>query len=104
MSVEPSGSCWKCGRALAGGEYGRLESCPGCAADTKSCRNCVHYAPALSNECRESAADPVKDKEKANFCEFFRPGRPGRPAPASAKDAGAPSAKGAFDALFKKKS
>lgn len=101
MSTEPSGNCWKCGRALAGGEYGRLESCPGCAADGKCCRNCAHHAPALNNECRESAADPVKDKEKANFCEFFRPGRP---APAQAKSGEARPAKSAFDALFKKKS
>lgn len=100
MGAELSGNCWKCGQELSGGEYGRGESCPGCGTDAKACRNCAHYAPALNNECRESAAERVLDKERANFCEFFRPGRPD---PAAAAPKAQNPSKSAFDSLFKKK-
>jgi len=32
---------------------------------------CVHYDEIAYNQCRESSADRVVDKEKANFCDFF---------------------------------
>lgn len=92
------GSCYQCGRELREAEYGRRESCPACAVDTRVCRNCQHYDPAMNNGCRESAAEIVRDKEKANFCDWFRPGRPevgGGPKKG-------PDAKSAFDRLFKK--
>ncbi|MGH3053785.1 MAG: hypothetical protein ACRDL7_02265 [Gaiellaceae bacterium] len=33
--------------------------------------NCRHYDPALNNSCRETQADPVVEKNRRNFCEFF---------------------------------
>jgi hypothetical protein len=33
---------------------------------------CVFYDPKSYNECRESSADRVQDKEKANFCDYFK--------------------------------
>jgi hypothetical protein len=32
---------------------------------------CSFYDPRSYNECRESTAERVVDKEKANYCEFF---------------------------------
>jgi hypothetical protein len=32
---------------------------------------CKYYDPSAYNECRESVADRVVDKEKANYCDFF---------------------------------
>ncbi len=98
---ELCGSCWKCGRELQGGEYSRRESCPDCDADTKVCRNCAHYAPTVNEQCREPAAELVAEKAKANFCEYFRPGRP--QAAGAEKNQEDGSAKSSFDALFKKK-
>ncbi|MBI2362788.1 MAG: hypothetical protein HYV15_05340 [Elusimicrobia bacterium] len=93
------GSCWTCGRELREADYGRRESCPGCAVDTRTCRNCQHYDPGRNNECRESAAEPVSDKLKGNFCDWFRPARP-EVGGGLKKET---DAKSAFDRLFKKK-
>lgn len=32
---------------------------------------CIYYDPKSYNECRESSADRVLDKEKDNFCDYF---------------------------------
>jgi hypothetical protein len=32
---------------------------------------CTFYDPKVYNECRESNADRIVDKEKANFCDYF---------------------------------
>jgi hypothetical protein len=57
-----------------------------------------------NNQCREPQADTIADKEKSNFCEFFRP-KPAGPASAEAsrERSADQKAKAAFDALFKKK-
>jgi len=34
---------------------------------------CVHFDPAATYECREDDAEHVKEKESANFCEWFLP-------------------------------
>ncbi len=33
--------------------------------------NCHFYDPVAHNQCREPQADWVKDKEMANFCDYF---------------------------------
>lgn len=64
--------CFSCKGALkAGARPGRAESCPFCGRDLKVCLNCSLYDPKAANECRETAADKVIDKDRANFCEFF---------------------------------
>jgi len=45
--------------------------CEACSADLHVCKNCDYYDPAAYNECREPSADPVKEKERANFCDYF---------------------------------
>jgi hypothetical protein len=37
----------------------------------KVCLNCVSYDPRLAHECRDRRADPVAEKQMANFCEYF---------------------------------
>ncbi len=49
------------------------EECPYCKADLHICLNCRFYDPGAYNECRESSAEPVKDKSKNNYCEYFEP-------------------------------
>lgn len=104
MSSERSGSCWRCGRALEGSDFARGELCPGCRSETRCCRNCELHAPNLNNECREPQTEQIADREKANFCEFFKP-RAGAPTAAAAREyarSDAP-AKAKFDALFRKR-
>lgn len=37
------------------------------------CKNCRLFDPGKSNQCSEPQADYVRDKVKANYCEFFEP-------------------------------
>jgi hypothetical protein len=34
---------------------------------------CEYYDPRVAMSCRETIADEVKDKERANFCDYFAP-------------------------------
>jgi len=52
-----------------------------------------------NNSCRENQADRVVDKERSNFCDYFRPSDRAPATAASSRDA----MKAAADALFKKK-
>ncbi len=75
--------CFACnaGVELAAGErVGFRDECPSCGADLHVCRNCAHHDPSAYNECRESSAERVSDRGRANRCDYFRPGdREGEP-------------------------
>ena len=47
------------------------EECPHCKADLHVCFNCRFYDESAYNECRESSAEKVEDKERNNYCEYF---------------------------------
>lgn len=66
--------CWKCGSTLRNLllPFSRYEECSTCNADLHACNGCLHYAPNLSDGCSEDRADFVLDKDKANFCDFFK--------------------------------
>jgi hypothetical protein len=49
----------------------RDAECASCGADLRCCLNCRHHDVAYNNQCRETEADPVADKDRRNFCEFF---------------------------------
>lgn len=69
--------CHGCGseHELAPGDRVRFrEECARCSADLHVCRNCTHHDPSVYNECRESSAERILDKERANRCDYFRPG------------------------------
>lgn len=70
--------CWKCGTSLASLSLPlrRLDECPRCRAELHVCRLCVEYDTRVAKHCREPTAEEVRDKEHANFCDFFKP-RPG---------------------------
>jgi hypothetical protein len=76
--------CWKCGVALTGLPLplSRLAECPKCRAYLHCCRMCVSYDPHLARRCREQDAEEITDKERANFCSYFKakPGATYRPA------------------------
>lgn len=71
------GTCHKCGTKLSfEGVVGRREECPGCSESVHACLNCEFYDEKSYNECRETSADPVKDKLSSNFCDYFQLGHP----------------------------
>ena len=90
--------CWKCGAALAGVPFplARLADCPACHAELHACRMCTHYNPRVEGKCNETRAEEVREKERANFCDWFRP-RPAAYAPPAPKGG---EAKTAPDSLF----
>jgi len=65
--------CHACKHALdIASKIGRKDVCPHCRADLYCCSNCSFYDPSASKQCREPVADAVKEKGKANFCDYFR--------------------------------
>ena len=60
------------------------------------CLNCSFYEPGAYNDCRESQAERVLDKDRANFCDHFRY-REGTAAGAGSRD----DAKKKLEALFR---
>ncbi|HTV50640.1 MAG TPA: hypothetical protein VME21_05600 [Steroidobacteraceae bacterium] len=93
--------CWKCGASLAALTLPlrRLEECPRCRAELHVCRMCADYDTRVAKHCREPTAEEVRDKERANFCDFYQP-RPGTyTAPNTAE---VERARAALDKLFGK--
>lgn len=70
--------CWQCGASIAALSLPlrRLEECGACSAELHVCRMCEFYDTAVAKSCREPIAEEVRDKIRANFCDYFRP-RPG---------------------------
>jgi hypothetical protein len=90
--------CWKCGANLTDlpQPLGRRAECTTCHAELHVCRMCRHHDAAKAKQCREPMAEEVKDKIRANYCEWFQV-RPGAFAPVGpAKD----DPRGALEALF----
>lgn len=50
----------------------RSEECDQCKVMLHCCKMCIFYDPKSYNECRESNAERVIEKEKANFCGYFK--------------------------------
>jgi hypothetical protein len=68
----PSFPCHHCGATLEIADpIPRDAECPRCMGDVRCCINCRHFDPRYNNACRETDADPVEDKDRRNFCEFF---------------------------------
>lgn len=65
--------CWGCGGPLLESDFNRKGCCSQCDRDTRVCLNCFFYDPDYHNDCREVLAEPVVDKERANFCDSFHP-------------------------------
>jgi hypothetical protein len=94
--------CWKCGASLAALSLPllRRDECPACHAELHVCRMCVDYDVSVAKHCREPIAEEVRDKTRANFCDFFKP----RPGAFVAKDtAAADQARMDLEGLFGRK-
>ena len=66
--------CWRCGVALQQELFpiGREEVCPSCNADLHACKLCLFFNPSVSDACDEPVAVQVNNKERANFCDYFK--------------------------------
>lgn len=50
----------------------RRAECTKCGEDVYCCKNCEFYDAKAYNECHETSAEPVREKERSNFCGFFK--------------------------------
>jgi hypothetical protein len=91
--------CRHCGVPLTISEpIPRDAECSGCGKDLRACVQCRHYDIAYNNACRETMADPVVEKERRNFCEYFSFSRePFQAAPGAARQA---EARAKLEGLF----
>ncbi len=95
-------ACCKCGKRIeypAGNRVLRGDTCPQCDSNLRCCLNCQFYDPGKHNQCAETHAEWVRDKEFANYCDYFQPN------PVLMARAGSPpragDAKKNFDSLLK---
>lgn len=75
MSSETGLVCWKCGASLAALSIPlrRLEVCPECDSELHVCRMCMFYDPNSIDQCTQEDAEEVREKERANFCDYYKP-------------------------------
>lgn len=65
--------CYSCHKELGiSDKISFREDCPFCRSDLHVCKQCEFYDVKVYNECRETNAERVIDKEKANYCEYFK--------------------------------
>ena len=90
---------WTCGAALAALTLPlrRLDECPACRAELHACRLCVEYDTRVAKHCREPTAEEVRAKDRANFCDHFKPRAGAYQAP---DRAAIDEARAALDKLF----
>ena len=78
----------------------RDAACPKCGRDLHACVQCRHYDRHAHNQCREPNAEWVTDRERRNFCDYFKLHPAGRPGATRGRD---DSARKKLDDLFKAK-
>jgi len=81
----------------AGESLGFRDVCDRCRSDLHVCLNCAHHDASVYNECRESNAERILDRDRANRCDYFRPGKGD-----AAGDSGKDQAMEDLENLFKK--
>lgn len=65
--------CWKCGtKNQISTPVARDRVCEKCGADIRCCKNCCFYKVGEHYDCHETIDEQVLDKEKANFCDYFK--------------------------------
>jgi hypothetical protein len=66
--------CYNCHEVIdhsPGDKIYRDEDCEHCGVSLKVCKMCRFYTPEVYNECSESSAQKVPEKEKSNYCDYF---------------------------------
>lgn len=90
--------CWKCNKEIDIQSVYRNSECPSCKTDLHCCKQCKFYSTQSHLDCKENISEPVIDKEKSNFCEYFSVKLDGLNVNIDKEKAKA--AKDAFNALF----
>lgn len=91
--------CWKCGTSLKSvpRPITRMSKCKLCEADLHVCRLCRFYNPRMLDRCDHEMAEPAREVDVANFCQYFKPRRDAYNA---GEDSRARAARARLEALF----
>lgn len=92
------GSCGKPLEDLPAVQVGRRDTCPHCDAELRTCLSCRHFDPSVAKGCKEPFAEVPRERDRANFCEFFQLGE-GREGAEAARR----TLESAAESLFKKR-
>ena len=67
--------CWSCGASLKHEllPLSRRAVCAVCEVELHVCRLCQFYDRRVSDQCTEDRAEQVREKNRANFCDYFKP-------------------------------
>ncbi len=64
--------CYRCQNEVAVPKIvGRKDVCSRCGAELRCCLNCRFYDERAYNQCRETQAERILDKDRSNFCDYF---------------------------------
>jgi hypothetical protein len=92
--------CARCGHELTVAAAWSVEgTCPRCNADLHACAQCVHFDTSAAFECQQPIPVRVSPKDARNACTFYEPRTTVERETKST--GGPPSARKAFDDLFK---
>jgi len=99
--------CFSCQKKTNWDNIARRDECPHCGADVHVCLNCRFFDESFHHQCCEFQAEYVKEKDRANFCEYFEgspcKGSPCKGSPSFSQDRSkADNLLKAAQALFKK--
>ncbi|MDC7125978.1 MAG: hypothetical protein PQJ46_10455 [Spirochaetales bacterium] len=92
--------CYSCGHQFDKNfQVYRTTECPSCGRDVRVCLNCEFYSPGANYDCHEHISEAVREKDRANFCDYFKLGNKN---PNNGKiEEKADKARTAFNDLFK---
>ena len=67
--------CYRCGESLAtlSLPLSRQDECPACHNYLHVCKMCRYFGARVPRQCVEDGAEEVRDKDRLNFCDWFKP-------------------------------
>ena len=70
-------TCAYCSKEITETKIHIRDECPACGRDLHICLNCEFYDINAYRQCCETIREPVQNKDKANYCDFFRASKSG---------------------------
>jgi hypothetical protein len=89
--------CARCGGEISS-PFGYESRCAKCGADVHTCAQCVYFDPGARFQCMQPVTERIAPKDAPNTCPLWEPRRT---VERETHSAAAPSARRAFDDLFK---